>query len=295
MKTPSYNITKKDSMILLENLQTGDIFTIESRTIIGANSDDSDLIDTAVLIDQGDRYCFIYRELIFFPKVEEIDHLYATRESIYAFSEKYAYVLFHTEFSYWYIEHKKLLTSSVINHIYNADFRSSINHNWNGIINTIGFKSLIDNTQQIVGVGSTFEPKNLYYTHFNGDKPYKIVLENNVASVYKNENNIYNLKYQDVIYGKNPYREGSGEVLLFKVDELQYIIIVGFEIKKFRAPEHIYFVFDNNYNSDVNYPYGISKNYIFDFTEDTYINKTEFRGEDGYGSGGIKYNPEIIT
>lgn len=77
-------------------------------------------------------------------------------------------------------------------------------------------------------------------------------------------------------------------------EQYDYILIIEGEIRKYIFPERVYFLCDNNYNSDVNYPYGLSKNYIFDFVEDTFINKKLFRGEDGYGIGGEPLEFDLI-
>lgn len=116
-----------------------------------------------------------------------------------------------------------------------------------------------------------------YYTHDNGNRPFKVDINNidNKISVYDNENNklLYSTKYTKIWIGKSPkikmtiFSKGYGKAfdgnsILIEINNLEYVFIgkLIFSFKSFSPINHFVSPVGNN---DYPYPYAIDSNNLY--------------------------------
>lgn len=114
--------------------------------------------------------------------------------------------------------------------------------------------------------------KGFYYTHFNGERPYKVLIVNNNVSVFENDPGgprVYSNIVQRVFIGKSPLNETTefsgghgprfdGNSFLFHEEGLTYVF-VGEVIRRFTAKYPIVTYVSPVGNNDVPYPYAIDE------------------------------------
>lgn len=153
-----------------------------------------------------------------------------------------------------------------------------------------------------------------YYIHDNGGRPFMVNVNTKDKSleVFKFDKKAYDLyiektyhpkkneyisddndvkyytksilkipKYQKVFIGDDwNEKEFKGNSILVNLSDMNYIFI-GWDIYSFKTDEKI-----NEYrspvgNSDVPYPYAVSKNYVYFMIDNQYADKSEFVNYDG--------------
>ena len=128
----------------------------------------------------------------------------------------------------------------------------------------------------------TFSKK--YLIHDNGGRPFQVVINNNIISVYKKfDNNTYdelllNEKVIKVHIGKDSNNKNwNGNTILLQLSENKFICISN-NIFKFELEKDDIFVkyFSMIGNSDVPYPVLLSENNFYSMVDKTYCPKTLF-------------------
>jgi hypothetical protein len=146
-------------------------------------------------------------------------------------------------------------------------------------------------------------PIKKYQTHWNSAHPYLIIVAKNTIIILKPNINDYKLfdnfvikidNYKEIFPGTNtnkfagPYTEKfTGSSILIHVKNNEYIFI-GKDIYKFTSTNPISKYYSIMGNSDVPYPFAISKDKIYLMLENVYINFDDWDGKiDPYA---IRYN-----
>ena len=129
--------------------------------------------------------------------------------------------------------------------------------------------------------------KKTYNIHYNGDRPYRVIIENGIINVYKKENNKYdNLiltikKYIGYWYGidlGNSYPNHNGNSILIQETITKYIYI-GNDIITFETTEEILDYVSPIGHNDVPYPLALSLYSAYFFTHYEYVDKRQFEVE----------------
>jgi hypothetical protein len=141
----------------------------------------------------------------------------------------------------------------------------------------------------------TSDTTDIYYTHDNGGRPYKVEIHNdkNVLNVFDNIENsktykkkVYSTKYSNIWIGKSPkiemtiYSGGygkkfDGNSILVEIGNLEYVFI-GEKILSFKSISPIKKYISPVGNNDVPYPYAIdAEGYIYLIIEDVIIHPNE--------------------
>ncbi len=122
---------------------------------------------------------------------------------------------------------------------------------------------------------SSFKKVKTYYIHDNGGRPFKVEATNKNIKIYKAkyddsgenpptyEKNVKTISSYDGLF-VGTHNDGSfkGNSLLVHVKNNKYIFI-GQEVLEFTAHEPITYYASEVGNSDVPYPYAVSKNNIY--------------------------------
>lgn len=147
--------------------------------------------------------------------------------------------------------------------------------------------------------------EKVYTIHDNGNEPFKVKIlkDTHTIKIFElsdSKQNIYKLfktikSYQNIFIGKDPmYKNYTGNSILIELLDNLYMYI-GSEIYTFKTDEKITKYFSPVGNSDVPYPYAISKNYVYLMIEYIYYDKKLAFDQDFYGVyyGHIKKVPKI--
>lgn len=161
---------------------------------------------------------------------------------------------------------------------------------------------------------SSIKPKKTYLIHDNGGRPFKVDLyppEVDISAAYENdydedENPIYKyeffktVEYEKIFVGKDPSGkklfDGNSILLELESNDNSYkYMSIGESIYTFKISEEIKSYVSEVGNSDVPYPYALSKNYVYLMVEKVYFPKEWAQGEDYYGVyyGHIRTKPEF--
>lgn len=132
-------------------------------------------------------------------------------------------------------------------------------------------------------------PIKKYQVHWNGDNPYMVIIAQNTIVVLKSnldddEKNIFNKlvlkleKYKNIFVGMNTNKFGghyhqkfTGNSILIEINSKEYIYI-GKNIHKFITTTPITKYYSIMGNSDVPYPFAISKDKIYLILDNKTIN-----------------------
>lgn len=160
------------------------------------------------------------------------------------------------------------------------------------------------------------DPKNKheFVTHDNGDFPFGIDINNNVAYIYDNNDDtlLFTFNIKKFWYGRddylyettdNPYFVGNSVLLELANSDNKYVYICE-SVIELTTPEPIIEFYGAVGNSDVVYSYATSRNYIYFFQvtrhykdPDTssidYIDINTFRNVGGVGKGNVGEDYQI--
>ena len=149
-------------------------------------------------------------------------------------------------------------------------------------------KELVEEYKKISG-------KNVYFIHYNYDKPYKVELYDNIVKVY-DRNNKDNLTVYDntekIFIGKSPKnemtinsgnygKEFDGNTFLISLKNGNYVYI-GALIYEFKPESEIVEYVSPIGNNDVPYPYAIDRNNNYYLIIENVIIKPPEKTEDVY-------------
>lgn len=151
-------------------------------------------------------------------------------------------------------------------------------------------------------------PSDIFDIHMNGNVPFKVEIMKNTQKIiihrrtdHESENGeyIYDIfkiikKYEYVFVPREPVYGYDGNSILIELSDRKYMYIGG-QIYTFKTQEKIADYRSPMGNSDVPYPFAISKNYYYIMLDGVYYEKKLAQGEDPYGVyyGHIKKVPKI--
>lgn len=134
-----------------------------------------------------------------------------------------------------------------------------------------------------------------YYTHDNGDRPFKVVIKDDVVTVYKeleydsesktapySEKPVLHIKPMRIFVGRSPLTRitkmsgGAGQhgnTMLFQIAPLTYIHISN-AITRIKTPEEVVKFLSPLGNSDVPYPYLVTTGKVYLILEGVWFYKS---------------------